>query len=152
MTDTEQAIEIIQQHRAEVKSIINRLTVMAEHRGDIHDQSKLLPPEADTFTKHVTSLAKIEFGSSEYNTHLEEMGCAIKHHYAVNRHHPEHHDQGIKDFNIIDLLEFCADIRSASRQQNGGNVLKSLGILQARFGYSDDLASIIKNTMVLLEL
>lgn len=59
-------------------------------RGERHDQSKLERPEVELFTKYTTLLANVTYGSDEYKRYLAEMKPALDHHYANNRHHPEH--------------------------------------------------------------
>lgn len=54
-----------------------------------HDQSKLQPPEVEIFTEKTAKLRSLTYGSAEYMLNLQEMGVALEHHYAHNRHHPE---------------------------------------------------------------
>lgn len=55
-----------------------------------HDQSKLLPPEVDTFVEFTPKLKGSTYGSEEYKGFLADMKPALDHHYSHNRHHPEY--------------------------------------------------------------
>lgn len=59
-------------------------------RAEKHDQSKLGPPEVAAFTENTGQLAGSTYGSEEYEGFRKRMGQALDHHYAKNRHHPEH--------------------------------------------------------------
>ena len=53
--------------------------------------------------------------------------------------------------NLIDLIEMLCDWKSASLRHNDGDVLKSIKINQKRFGYSDELKTILLNTIDYLD-
>ena len=59
-------------------------------RAERHDQSKLAAPEVQLFTEFTPKLAGSTYGSPEYEGFRKAMGAALQHHYAKNRHHPEH--------------------------------------------------------------
>ena len=122
-------------------------------RADNHDKSKLESPEVEIFTEFTPRLAKLTYGSDEYNECLKQMKPAIDSHYAANssRHHPEHHKNGINDFNLIDLIEFFVDCKAASERQNNGNLLKSIEINGRRFDMSPQLVKILENTAAMIE-
>ena len=91
-------------------------------------------------------------GSPEYNAMLAQLKPALDHHYQHNRHHPEHFKNGIKDMNLVDLVELICDWKAASLRHADGNIRKSIEKNQDRFGYSDELKQILMNTVELLEL
>ena len=74
------------------------------------------------------------------------MGPALAHHYANNRHHPEHHKNGVDDMTLIDVLEMLIDWKAASERHNDGNILKSIEKNADRFGLSPQLVKILENT------
>ena len=76
---------------------------------------------------------------------------AIAHHYQHNRHHPEHFAHGVPDMTLLDLLEMLCDWKSASLRHDDGSIYTSLEINQQRFGYSYELAGILRNTVDWLE-
>jgi hypothetical protein len=134
-------------HIEAVRNHLNACISELLSRAERHDQSKLENPEKDVYDRYTDQLRTSTYGSDEYkkllNTHMKP---ALKHHYAHNRHHPEHFKNGMKDMNLIDVLEMLCDWRSSSMRHNDGNILKSIEINQERFGYSEDLRKILENT------
>ena len=49
--------------------------------------------------------------------------------------------------NIVDICEMIADWKAASLRHADGDIMKSIEINQKRFGYSDELKSILINTV-----
>lgn len=115
-------------------------------RATFHDQSKLEPPEAEIFEKYTDKLRDITYGSTEYFKCIDEMKPALDSHYSVNRHHPEHHSNGIEDMDLIDLLEMICDWKAAGMRHNDGDMINSIEYNQKRFGYGDELKQIFLNT------
>jgi len=116
-------------------------------RCENHDTSKLNTPEEEIFEEYTPKLAGTTYGSEEYKTYLKEMRVALDHHYAVNLHHPEHWKNGIKDMNLIDIVEMLCDWKAATMRHNDGDIYKSIEQNQKRFGYSDELKQIFINTV-----
>jgi hypothetical protein len=128
--------------RKNIRGIIVELLL----RYSEHDFTKLQNPEVEYFDVYTPKLAGCTYGSQEYKQFLEELKPALDHHYAVNRHHPEHFENGIRGMNLIDLVEMFCDWYAASKRHNDGDLMKSITINQERFGYSDDLRAILENT------
>lgn len=59
-------------------------------RAVLHDRSKLERPEVEVFTEFTPKLAGCSYNSDEYNGFKRAMAVALGHHYANNRHYPEH--------------------------------------------------------------
>lgn len=91
-------------HKQEVAYRMNEFAERIIFRGLEHDDSKLMSPEVEIFTKFTSKLKNTEYGSREYKEYLKEMGPALKHHYEHNKHHPEHFKQGIQEMTLIDLV------------------------------------------------
>lgn len=53
---------------------------------------------------------------------------------------------GINGMNLIDLLEMVIDWKCSGMRHNNGDLLRSIEINKERFGMSDQLAQIFKNT------
>jgi hypothetical protein len=53
--------------------------------------------------------------------------------------------------NLIDLIEMLCDWKAATLRHNTGDIYKSLDINQKRFGYSDELKHLFKNTIIWIE-
>jgi hypothetical protein len=115
-------------------------------RAHIHDQSKLESPEVQVFDKFTPLLADTTYGSPEYQEHLAAMGVALRHHYAVNPHHPEHWDRGIHGMNLLDLIEMLCDWKAATERHADGDLDKSITINRQRFGYGDEIEGLLRNT------
>lgn len=116
-----------------------------------HDASKLLDPELATFDEFTPKLKHSTFGSDEYKSFLSGMSVALRHHYENNRHHPEHHADGIDGMDLIDLVEMICDWLASVQRHDDGDIRRSIEINQERFGYDDQLKRILHNTVDALE-
>lgn len=136
------------EHIATVRRYLDRATRSLIERGDQHDRSKLEEPELSVFDRVTPQLATLEYGSDEYRAALADMGPALRHHYAHNRHHPEHNiETGIAGMSLLDLIEMLCDWKAAGeRHADGGDLARSIELNQERFGYSDELKSILLAT------
>jgi len=112
-----------------------------------HDCSKLAYPELLFFTQYTERLADSTYGSDEYYQSLRDLKPVLDHHYAVNRHHPEHFPDGIVDMTLIDLLEMLCDWQASVLRHKDGDIHKSMVINKDRFGIDDQLFTILKNTL-----
>jgi len=116
-----------------------------------HDRSKLRDPEKAIFDEFTPKLKHSTYGSDEYKQFLADMQMGLKHHYAENRHHPEHFENGIRDMTLIDIVEMLLDWKAASERHGDGDLFRSIELNQGRFGYSDDLKMILANTARILK-
>ena len=138
-------------HIETVRNYLNACIRELISRGELHDQSKLEDPEKAAYDQITHQLRGLTYGSDAYRAVLKAQKPAIDHHYAHNRHHPEFHPNGIHDMMLIDLLEMLCDWKSATLRHGNGDIYKSVEINQQRFGYGDELANILKNTVDWLE-
>lgn len=150
MTNSECQVETLK-HIEMVRSYLRMFTDALTLRGVKHDASKLESPELEIFTECTPKLAALTYGSPEYNESLKELKVALEHHYAGNRHHPEHFTKGIEDMTLIDIVEMLCDWKAASLRQHDGNLLKSIELNAERFGYDRQLKQIFLNTAKLLD-
>lgn len=134
-------------HIYSVKEKLMVIILNLATRAEEHDLSKLSSPEKKVFDKVTPKLRELEYGSEEYKEQLKEMGVALEHHYSNNRHHPEHFENGINDMNLVDVIEMFCDWLAATERHNTGDIMASININQKRFGMSDELANIFKNTV-----
>jgi len=139
------------QHINEVRMALSRVIVELEERGRVHDLSKLQSPELEIFTEYTPKLAGSTYGSDEYKENLKGMQGALKHHYENNSHHPEHYENGIRGMNLLDIIEMFCDWHAAVKRHNDGDISKSIEYNQHRFGYSDDLKEIFKNSIKIFD-
>lgn len=138
-------------HIETVRNYISTVIRELLDRQEGHDQSKLRAPEVDVFEVYTSKLRDCIYGSEEYKKYLEKMKPAIDHHTRTYRHHPEHFVNGMKDMNLIDLIEMICDWKAATLRHNTGDIYESLEINQKRFGYSDDIKLLLKNTVDWIE-
>jgi hypothetical protein len=147
LTEAEKATNYdTMRHIERVRNLLNLFVDELLGRGQLHDQSKLERPEVEAFTEFTPKLATCTYGSDEYKSYLAAMKPALDHHYARNRHHPEHHKAGINDMTLVDLVEMLCDWKAASERHNDGNILKSIEKNTERFGLSPQLVRILENT------
>lgn len=143
--------------------VMNNLSLRAYY----HDRTKLRSPEKEAYDEATPKLRQNTYGTPEYFAAFEPMKEAIRHHYAHNRHHPEHavtyikqdgtfdYDEAeVKDgtaisrMTLLDLIEMLVDWKAASERHADGDFMASLAINKERFGISDQLLSILHNTAV----
>lgn len=134
------------QHIRRVSELLLPVAAAVAARGPQHDASKLEGPEKATFDEFTPKLQHTTYGSDEYRDHLEAMGPALEHHYAHNRHHPEHHSNGIDGMTLVDLVEMLADWKAATERHEDGSLARSLELQARRFGISPQLDQILENT------
>ena len=134
-------------HIKQVRVFTDRLAEAIIDRGCYHDFSKLREPEKSIFDEFTPKLAETTYGSLEYKKYLNEMKVALDHHYADNRHHPEHHINGVHDMNLVDLIEMLCDWKAATMRHNDGDIMKSIEFNQERFDYDDGIKQLMINTV-----
>lgn len=135
------------EHILQVAKFIQFMISELASRAEEHDISKLEDPEKPIFDEFTPKLTGTTYGSDAYKSYLKEMQKALEHHYRNNRHHPEHFREGIRGMTLIDLCEMLADWKAASLRHADGDILKSIEVNQARFGYSDELKQVLINTV-----
>jgi hypothetical protein len=124
----------------------NTIIPELETRKRDHDISKLQPPEKETYDKYIPLLQEVKYGTPEYNEIKDKMAAeGTAHHYEVNRHHPEHFENGIRDMTLIDVIEMFVDWYSASKRSDTG-FEEGLNNNKTRFDMPDELYQIMVNT------
>lgn len=139
------------EHISQVREFMLMFAQELIQRALVHDQSKLESPEVEIFTEYTPKLRNSTYGTDEYKKNLEGMKWALEHHYMNNSHHPEHYEGGIKDMTLADIVEMMCDWKAATLRHADGDIYKSIGINKERFGYSDDLYHIFRNTALMFE-
>jgi hypothetical protein len=152
------------QHIDKVRGYLLSAAGLLVGRAHVHDSSKLVSPEVEMFDEFTPKLRDLEYGSDEYKAAIVEMGSALEHHYEHNSHHPEHFPNGIRDMSLLDLLEMLVDWKAASERvksvrppfpeapgrpkapEYDSDLIRSIGLNQERWGYSDELRVILENT------
>lgn len=110
--DTKAHMEVVSRVGEEIiRAITDRIP--------LHDKSKLEDPEKACYDKYIPMLKEAKYGSKEYYEIKEKMKKeGLDHHFQVNRHHPEHFENGIEDMTIVDLVEYFIDTYSASTKSD----------------------------------
>lgn len=143
----EDCVRDTKEHIAQVGEFMIMFANELLKRALVHDQSKLESPEVEIFTEYTPKLKHSTYGSEEYKDFLKGMGVALEHHYKNNSHHPEHYENGIKEMDLVDIVEMVCDWKAATMRHANGDIIKSIEINKQRFNYSDELESIFKNTV-----
>lgn len=134
-------------HIHRVRHFLYLMIEELDRRARDHDQTKLSSPEAEIFGEYTPELAKTEYDSPEYKALLEKVRPAIDHHYAKNRHHPEHWVNGVEDMTLPDLVEMLCDWKAATERNKNGNIRTSIEKNTVRYNLSPQLAKIMQNTV-----
>jgi len=135
-----------QKHITRVDDLVQQFVVKLLKRAILHDKSKLEKEEKPYFDKYTPLLKKLTYNSPEYKDSLKKLQVALDHHYENNSHHPEHHENGIDDMDLMDICEMFFDWKAATERHEDGDIFKSLDSNKERFGLSDQLYNILKNT------
>lgn len=133
-------------HIERVGALLSTANANIAWRAANHDLSKLEEPERSAFDRLTPRLKGLTYGSDEYKASLDELGIALKHHYAKNSHHPEHYPEGIAGMSLLDLVEMLCDWKAAGERHADGSIAASLEKNQARFGIGTQLQAILENT------
>ncbi len=134
------------EHIDRVHELLRDVQRELERRGKGHDASKLEEPERSLFERAYEDLSVVEYGSEAYKTALVQARQALDHHYAYNRHHPEHFADGVNSMTLVDLMEMLADWKAASERRPDADILQGIGINAERFDLAPQLAAIFLNT------
>ena len=139
------------QHIDTVRRYLDIMIEVLLDRKKNHDASKLKEPEKSIFDQYSDNYRDKTYGNDEYMKNLDNLKIALEHHYAENRHHPQHFENGIQGMNLIDVCEMIADWKASSLRNSNGNIYKSIEICQERFGFGDELKQIFINTALLYD-
>lgn len=133
-------------HSRRVGELVGQVIKELVDRSTQHDLSKTEGIEREAFDRMTPKLAGLTYGTDEYKSSLRELGPALQHHYAANRHHPEHHKLGVADMTLIDVIEMLADWKAAGERHNDGDLERSIEINEQRFGMDYHLTCLLLNT------
>jgi len=140
-------------HVERVRELIGGFIAELAERARGHDASKLTDQcEREGFSGAFHRLRGLTYGSPEYKAQLEDpkvggpLTSAVHHHRAANRHHPEFHENGVLDMDLVDLDEMFADWVSACDRHDDGDIFKSIEHNEKRFGMGPVLTAVFVNT------
>lgn len=133
-------------HIARVRDLLEEFSIELLRRGQEHDRSKLGEIEKPIFDEMTPKLKELEYGTEEYKASLKALGPALDHHYLCNSHHPEHHENGVDDMTLHDVVEMFCDWKAGTERHADGSMRKSIEHNQGRFEISEQLTQIFRNT------
>lgn len=148
MMDTSKAEIVTRKHMQRVSELLGDTAIEFIQRGQRHDLSKLEPVELEPLQKMqdlIDAEGQAPYGSDEYKRRTALLGPMLENHYANNSHHPEHYENGINGMDLFDVLEMVMDWKAASERGDESKINVSASI--ERFGISEQLAEIIRNTI-----
>lgn len=135
-------------HIKRVNELLTEAAIELLIRAQCHDSTKLKSPEKELFDEYTPKLRGTTYGSDEYKKNLEGLAVALDHHYRHNSHHPEHYENGVNDFDLFDLIEMFLDWKAATERHEDGDIMKSIDYNKNRFGISEQICSIFRNTVI----
>jgi len=143
----------VRKHQQEVARCMLIFARKLIERATTHDASKLKSPEREIYMKYAPKLRDTTYGSDEYKQYLNEMKVALSHHYAANKHHPEHYynhvkkgDSAICLMSLVDIVEMICDWYAAGQQHADGNFNHSIDINEEQYNIHKQLSQVFRNT------
>ncbi len=138
---------VTREHIQRVAELLGKCATELIERGVNHDKSKLSDPELPilaTVQEIVDKNGYSDYGSPEYYNVMSILKPMHDHHYAHNRHHPEHYTDGVMGMTLFDLIEMFVDWKAAS--DRAGDPLIHISQSTNRYGIDTQLATILRNT------
>ena len=130
--------------RDDLIEIIHQLYLRALH----HDDSKWTDDERPYYEK---SDEAVNFYGKDIDSYEELLKItapitapAIKHHFEVSKHHPEHYKNGVNDMSLVDIIEMVCDWHSSAKTRG---LPLDCEFNFKRFGIDEQLQKIIENTI-----
>ncbi len=137
----------IKDHILRVQKRLNDFIIELRKKLYTHDLSKLEEPEYSLWLK-MDSEPRYPYGSKEYKDKMKRHDYVFKLHYKHNRHHPEHFEFGISGMDLVDLIEMLIDWISYKDELSVEDAIRLVEIQSDRYHLSDDLKSVLKNTLI----
>lgn len=139
----------IAEHKQRVSKHLKAFTDNLGDRALCHDDSKLVPPEFPAYSSMIDEFEKHPFGTEGYTNAKTKIADAVKQHYKMNRHHPEHFENGVEGMDLADLIEMVCDWKAATLNHKSapGNMERSLNHAIEKYKISPQLAKILYNTI-----
>lgn len=138
---------ITHKHINRVRELLHQFSFELQLRGVHHDKSKFDPIETgplNELQELIERDGRVDFGTPEYKQRGEVLNAMLPHHYACNRHHPEHFENGVAGMNLVDIVEMFVDWRAAC--ERGGDDAMNLSYVVEKYGIPPMLESIFRNT------
>jgi len=134
-------------HVSEVQENLQWMIHDLTMRSIVHDRSKFQDPEFSVFCSTRPEFKKANYGTPEYAAVCQKAKEGVEHHYRHNRHHTAYHENGVKDMNLLDVLEMLADWKAASRRSPDLTFADSLNTAFKKYEIGPELQNLILNTI-----
>lgn len=141
----------IHTHIAGVSKRVLNVCAALMDRAVTHDASKYSEKELDAHLAKIIDANGITYGTDAYYKINKKYEALRAEHFANNRHHPEHHPNGIDDMDLVDVIEMLCDWLMAS-ENTGTAVERSLAINEQRYNISPQVMQLLRNTIRNLNL
>lgn len=138
---------VTRKHVQRVSELLGKCAADLVDRGANHDNTKYDDPELGALAimqEQVDQKGYAPYNSPEYMERMLILTPMLEHHYANNRHHPEHFPNGVNDMTLFDIVEMFVDWKAAS--ERGGDSLMRISHATKRYGIDSQLAAILYNT------
>lgn len=148
--DDKQALKTVNDintHRDSVRKKLMFIASEIQKRADNHDLSKLQKPEIEWLIE-MDKEPRYPYGTDEYFDKMKRWQKFFDHHYAINRHHPDHFENGVNDMTLVDVVEYLVDIISYIDELHISQAVDIVDKQKGRFKIDDQLADILKNTLI----
>ena len=143
-------------HKQGVALLLTKVCNELMTRACKHDASKILEEDLN---RHLEATQKrqelrekhgaaMDYGHEMYKKYRDEYKDLPEEHARLNRHHVEHHKNGIWDMDLVDVLEMLLDWCQAA-EDNGEDVEEnnSIGKNAKEYGFEPQLTCILRNTV-----
>lgn len=138
-------LRLVDEHINRVQKYLADVIGQLALRSANHDRSKLSPEELGLVLGK-PAFDKYEYMSKEERAALEAVKESLVHHYANNRHHPEHYEDGIYGMGLLSLLIMAVDWKAAGEMSANGSYQQSIEFNTERFGLTPELVKVLENT------
>lgn len=136
----------IQNHISGVRRRVTLVCTALMNRAITHDNSKYSEKELNAHISMTDEMDGVKYGTDTYYAIKRRYESLSAEHSANNRHHPEHHPNGIDDMNLVDVIEMLCDWLTGS-ENTGTPVERSLEINEEHYNVSPQLMNLLRNTI-----
>lgn len=144
---TIKAEAVTRKHIQRVSELLGTYATELIERGAKHDSTKLCDPELAALA-HMQAITDekgfVPYDSPEYVERMAILKPMLAHHYAANRHHPEHFNNGVDDMTLFDIMEMFADWKAAAERSDHEKM--HISHAAKRYKINPQLEQIFKNT------
>lgn len=136
----------IYHHKFVVMKYLGEIIRDLVSRAEVHDMSKFDEDEFPLYLEAQKDFKDKPYGTPEHDQMREKYQNVLQRHYNKNRHHPEHHPNGVEGMTLVDLLELLVDWKAASLKDNGGDINNSIKVCAEKYNLTPQLVKILENT------